>query len=114
LEKKKMLATNHLPRAKTKSAQMLPKILPAAVCAQFIRCGKVGCRCASGHLHGPYHYCFWRESEKLKKAYVRKADVGRVRKLCQINRYTRQQRRAAFDRWRRLQFDLKEIEKWLP
>lgn len=36
-----------------------------------------------GPLHGPYHYLFWREGRSLKKLYVRRADVGRARELCE-------------------------------
>jgi hypothetical protein len=95
---------------KTKSENLLPKILPAAVCPQFVRCGKPDCRCISGKLHGPYFYCFWREDGKLKKAYIRKADVDRVRDLCQAERRTRQMLNIDFDLWRSLQLELREVE----
>lgn len=95
---------------KTKSSEMLPKILPAAVCPQYIRCGNLTCRCARGELHGPYFYCFWREGGKLKKAYVRKADVDRVRDLCQAERRTRQALSSEFDLWRSIQLELREVE----
>jgi hypothetical protein len=62
-------------------AEMLPKIprpwLEAgAVCAQYVRCGKPNCRCASGGLHGPYYYRFTREGGRLRKRYVRKAEAS--------------------------------------
>jgi len=95
---------------KTKSEKMLPKILPAAVCAQFVRCGKPDCRCASGKLHGPYFYCFWREGGRLRKAYIPKADVDEVRDICQANRRTRQMLDIDFDLWRTLQLELREVE----
>jgi hypothetical protein len=62
---------------------LLPKIeaLPGAVHLQRVKCGKVNCRCASGKPHEAY-YRFWRERGKLCKAYVRKADVERVRAAC--------------------------------
>lgn len=61
----------------------LPKIeaLPGAVCAQRVRCGKPNCRCARLELHTAY-YRFWREGGRLRKAYVRVADVERVRAAC--------------------------------
>jgi hypothetical protein len=71
---------------------VLPKIEAIAatsggtVCAQFVRCGKAGCRCSRGALHGPYHYLFWREGRTLKKLYVRSADVADVRDLCEKRR----------------------------
>ena len=42
--------------------------LEGEVCVQFIRCGKSGCRCQAGHLHGPYHYRVWREGAQVRKA----------------------------------------------
>jgi hypothetical protein len=95
---------------KIKSGQMLPKTLPAALCTQYVRCGKPACRCARGQLHGPYFYCFWREEGKLKKAYVRIADVDRVREVCQANRHARQLLHFDFDLWRSLQLELREVE----
>lgn len=48
-----------------------------AICAQFVRCGKPGCKCARGELHGPYYYRFTRdESGRLRKSYVRKAEAA--------------------------------------
>jgi hypothetical protein len=40
---------------------------------EMIRCGKEGCRCARGELHGPYVYRYWREGGKMRSAYVSKA-----------------------------------------
>ncbi len=34
-----------------------------------VTCGKSGCRCARGHLHGPYKYVVTREGESLKWEY---------------------------------------------
>ncbi len=70
----------------TKPAKPLPKKLSGAVCAQWKRCGKVSCRCASGTLHGPYYYRFWREDGRLRKAYVRSADLAAVRAACNAER----------------------------
>jgi hypothetical protein len=98
---------------KTKNSEMLPKTRPAAICAQYVRCGKPACRCARGELHGPYYYCFWREGGKLKKAYVRKADVERVRRLCQADRLNRRRFNSDFDLWRSLQLELREVEQYV-
>lgn len=53
------------------------------VCSQFIRCGKDGCRCQKGVLHGPYYYRIWREGSKVHKAYVKASDVQAVRAQCE-------------------------------
>ena len=49
-------------------ARTLPKILRGSVHAQWVTCGKPGCRCSRGHLHGPYLYLFWRERGRLRKS----------------------------------------------
>jgi hypothetical protein len=38
-----------------------PDKLSGAVHGQYVRCGKPNCKCASGELHDPYYYRFWRE-----------------------------------------------------
>jgi hypothetical protein len=74
----------------------LPKTLPGVVCRQWVRCGRPGCRCARGQLHGPYHYHFARENGRLRKRYVKAADLERVRAACQA----RQRERRELADWR--------------
>ena len=57
--------------------------LPGSVSEQFIRCGKPGCHCRRGQLHGPYFYRIWRDAPqaggkkgKGNKVYVKAADVA--------------------------------------
>lgn len=52
--------------------------LVGVVISEMKRCGKANCHCASGQLHGPYHYRYYREGGKLTKRYVRPADLGAV------------------------------------
>src|ERR1044072_10003661 len=66
---------------------MLPKIF--AICQQFMKCGKVGCKCNRGELHGPYFFYFYRVDGKLKKSYIRKADAAELWK--------------SYSRWRQIQ-----------
>src|SRR5437763_15307306 len=56
--------------------------LPGSVCLQRVRCGKPNCRCARGGRHAAY-YRFWREGGRLRKAYVRRADVESTRAACE-------------------------------
>ncbi len=67
--------------------KMLPKTVarqPGTVLPQYIRCGKPACRCATGELHGPYFYRFWRDEDgRLRKVYVRRADLDEVRAACE-------------------------------
>lgn len=39
---------------------------------ELVRCGKKGCKCAEGQLHGPYWYAYWVEGGKLKSQYIGK------------------------------------------
>lgn len=47
-----------------------------------VRCGKKGCKCVGGELHGPYWYSYWSEGGKTKSRYVGKKLPGikRLRK----------------------------------
>lgn len=86
-----------VPPGETESPSLLPKPepLPGAVCAQYVRCGRPGCKCARGELHGPYWYRFWREKGRQHKAYVRPADLERVRAACEARRARRRESREA-------------------
>lgn len=57
---------------------------------EYKRCGKDGCRCASGRdedLHGPYYYRHWRDEDgNQRKEYVRKGRVEAVRSKIQKRR----------------------------
>ncbi len=55
---------------------------PGAVIAQYARCGKAGCRCARGELHGPYWYVFRRAGGRLRKTYLRTGEVEAARDAC--------------------------------
>jgi hypothetical protein len=44
---------------------------------QWVRCGKAGCRCASGRGHGPYWYRYWKEGTRTRSVYVGRQRAGR-------------------------------------
>ena len=69
---------------------MIRKIVPLAgvVRAEWVRCGKPGCRCATGRRHGPYLYRRWREDGRQRRACVPARDAEYAR--------------AATELWRRL------------
>ncbi len=77
-------------------AEALPKtpMLPGAVCGQWVRCGKPGCKCARGELHGPYFYRFVRQGGRLRKRYARLADLDAVREACEAWRRAEEAKRA--------------------
>jgi hypothetical protein len=39
---------------------------------EYTRCGKTGCKCTTGNLHGPYWYAYWTEEGKTKSRYIGK------------------------------------------
>ena len=53
--------------------------LPGSIHAEWIRCGKPGCHCAHGELHGPYWRRYWREAGRTHKAYVRLEEADQIR-----------------------------------
>jgi len=77
----------------------LTSLLPGEVCAQYIRCGKSGCRCRLGERHGPYYYRIWREGSRVQKAYVRREDLDAVQAACDAYRtYQRHLRQMRLQR----------------
>lgn len=46
------------------------------------------------NLHGPYYYRFWRESGRLRKAYVPRRQVEEVRAACARYRAEMESRRS--------------------
>jgi hypothetical protein len=94
-----------------KDSLPLPKMLRGVLCPQWVRCGRRNCHCASGNLHGPYFYLFWREQGRLRKRYVKPAEVQHVRACCELRRVHRQQLSASQDEWRRMADMVRQMEK---
>ena len=95
---------------RTKTHDPLPKTLAGAVCIQWVPCGRAGCRCSRGQLHGPYYYRFWREGGRLRKEYVRLTELEEVRAQCEARRRARHELRQAWDTWRQLLAAVREVE----
>ena len=99
-------------RTRTNTPHSLPKPpLPGVVLPQWVRCGRQNCRCARGTLHGPYHYRFWREDGRLRKAYVRPTELEQVLAQCEARRQARRDLRAGWQEWRQLLAAVREAEK---
>ncbi len=109
-----MLASDAAKKPRTNNQKPLPKMLPGAVCVQWERCGRSGCKCARGERHGPYYYRFWRENGRLRRAYIKPADVAAVRAACAREREVKQTRRILhaleMNDWRQLTALLRERE----
>jgi hypothetical protein len=93
------------------TAETLPKMVAGGVYVQWVRCGRPNCRCASGRPHGPYTYRFWREDGRLRKRYVKQADVESVRACCQLRRLHRQQLSAYQHKWRQMADAVRRVEQ---
>jgi hypothetical protein len=91
-----------------KSPEPLPKTLPGVVCAQRVWCGKPSCRCAYGPGHLAY-YRFWREGGRLRKRYVRRADLAAVRAACSARQRERREIAEAWQQWRNLVAVVREV-----
>lgn len=83
-------------------------MLRGAVIAQWVRHTGTGCRCQDGHLHGPYHYLFQMEpGRRLRKRYIRKADVPHVRALVERHQAAQSQEQESRRQWRETYTEIK-------
>ena len=69
------------------SGGLLPKT--GSLQAEWRRCGKPRCRCASGTLHGPYWYLRWREGARQRRRYVPREQVNAIREAIEQRRRLR-------------------------
>jgi hypothetical protein len=90
---------------------MLPKKM--AICQQFRKCGKAGCKCSAGALHGPYFFFFYRENGKLKKSYIRKADAAELWEAYSARREFQKRRAADRKEFTELCREMRRISRWL-
>ena len=76
--------TRQLRARRRKLARSLPDVealISGSVVEQGRRCGKEGCRCASGELHGPYTYVVLpRARGRTRTVYVPSAAAEAVRR----------------------------------
>ena len=76
---------------------------PGGIESRFVKCGKPGCKCAKGKLHGPYfYYRYWKLSHKVwvqKKRYVTCEQAERLSKA--IKNYKEVIRFAGEDHYRK-------------
>lgn len=77
------MTTRQLRARRGRLARSLPDVEPliaGSVVDQGRRCGKEGCRCASGELHGPYTYVVLpRAAGRSRTVYVPAAAADAVR-----------------------------------
>lgn len=63
-------------------------VLRGSLIERSKRCGKAGCRCAEGALHGPYWYLSTRGEEGTQLEYVPRDWVAWVRDRVENHRHT--------------------------
>jgi hypothetical protein len=62
-------------------------------------------------LHGPYYYHFSRHGGRLRKRYVRPAEVEQVRAACEARRRQRRELADWQARYEQLADTLREVER---
>ena len=67
-------------RQLARSLPTLEAVLQGALIMQRRRCGKPGCRCARGELHGPYGFLTVRRSTGRRLLYIPAALASAVRR----------------------------------
>jgi hypothetical protein len=63
----------------------LGDVIAGSLQEQRRRCGKEGCRCARGELHGPYLYLSLRVGRRTPMLYVPADLAGKVREAVKAN-----------------------------
>ncbi len=84
-------------------------MLPGQVMARMVRCGKQGCKCARGELHGPYFYHRTFADGQHSKTYIRRADVAQVRAACAAYRALQRELRAGRAQYARTLADMRAL-----
>ena len=59
-------------------------MLPGSVIEKYVMCGKEGCKCKKGELHGPFYYLTYKENKKTKMIFLKK-DVSKRARLLNDN-----------------------------
>ncbi len=76
------LGLRQLRERRRRIASQIPDleiIIAGSLQTQRRRCGKEGCRCARGELHGPYLYLSLRAGGRTRMIYVPAGLAGEVR-----------------------------------
>lgn len=114
---KKMLGPRDARVPKTKNQKLPPKkspeMLAGYVEARMVKCGKAGCRCERGELHGPYFYHLtWAHGRRFK-SYVRRAEVAERRAACEAYRQLQRELLAGRRQWQQTLSRARELFAFL-
>jgi hypothetical protein len=81
------LTVRQLKARRRRLARGLPEledVLQGSVLAQGRRCGKEGCRCGRGELHGPYVYLSLTRAAESRLVYVPSSLAAEVRRRVEL------------------------------
>jgi hypothetical protein len=76
------------------------KMLYGSVVKKYKACGKAGCKCIRGKLHGPFYYLSFKKDKKTKMIFIRRHLWDKAIKL--NNNYKK---------WRKSRADISKINK---
>ena len=74
------------------------RLLYGSVVKKYKACGKGGCKCTKGFLHGPFYYLTYKEDKKTKMIFIRRHLWEKAVKLNENYR-----------KWRKLRADISKI-----
>ena len=57
------------------------KQMPVWITQQYTYCKKGNCKCTKGHPHGPFHYLFFKEGDKVIHRYLPKDKLPQIAQL---------------------------------
>jgi hypothetical protein len=81
------LSVRRLRARRARLARQLPDVeltLRGSLQTQSRRCGKEGCRCAAGELHGPYVYLAVRSGQRTRLLYIAADLAGEVERRVEV------------------------------
>jgi len=87
------------------------KMLYGSVVKKYKACGKAGCKCTRGELHGPFYYLSFKKDKKTKMIFIRQYLWGKAIKLNNNYKKWRKSRANISKINRRILTLLDEIEK---
>lgn len=76
------------------------KMLYGSVVKKYKACGKGGCKCTRGELHGPFYYLSFSKDKKTKMIFIRRHLWDKAIKL-----------NANYRKWRKSRADISKINK---
>lgn len=76
------------------------KMLSGSVVKKYKACGKAGCKCTRGELHGPFYYLSFKESKKTKMIFIRRHLWDKAIKL-----------NTNYKNWRKSRADISKINR---